>query len=85
MYQFDIYRGAREEMFAKSPPDFYYGQCGDGGALSDSAILTRELKDYVRLTTTKYPTCVFVLRSKFPEISDEQWTEAGEVFGIQRP
>ena len=84
MPQFAVYRIAREAMFTNTPPDFYYGQCSTENIFDPSA-LGPHVDDYVRLVTSKYPTCVFIHRLKLPEISDTQWQTAKEIFDIQRP
>lgn len=81
MYQFARYQEARGDMFLHNPPTFFYGKCVED--VFNPASLPRA-NEYARLTTSKAPTCVFVLRSKIPEISDTQWAAAREIFDIQK-
>lgn len=80
MWQFERFAKAREEMFGTNPPTFYYGQCVKD--VFDPTSLPRAT-DYVRLRTSKSPTCVFVLRSKIPHIVAEQWKKVQQYDIIQ--
>ncbi|MBI2404844.1 hypothetical protein HYV22_01540 [Candidatus Gottesmanbacteria bacterium] len=80
MGQFERFAKAREEMFAINPPTFYYGKC-----VKDVVEPFPKMNDYVRLTTSKAPTCVFVHKSKIFGVSDVQWTFAKERFDMQKP
>ncbi len=80
MSQFVRYRQAHDDMFAKTPPTFYYGKCA-----KDVAQSFPRMEEYVRLMTSKAPTCVFVLRQKLAEITEGQWKQAKEKLDIIKP
>lgn len=73
----DVYSNARTEMFQKNPPDFYYGSCPkDTAPWHHMPSFVRN--DYVQLTSSSKPTCVYVHKNKIKEISKEQWNRANE-------
>lgn len=72
---FALYRNAREDMFAATPPTFYYGKCSD----KDDPFLhlpegARGM--YIRLQQGDKPSCLFVQKNKISEITDIQWESA---------
>jgi len=72
MPAFDVYMEERDQMFATSPPDFYYGECG---YRDDSLRLPSHLTDsYTRFYFADKPTCLHIFKEHIPEISDEQFT-----------
>lgn len=75
MPQFEKYRSAREEMFEKNPPTFYYGKC-TGDALS--SLPKYEEKNYIRLQAAGKPSCLWVLRTKYDNITPDQWRSVEE-------
>ncbi len=75
MWQFERFAKAREDMFVKSSPDFYYGKCA-----KDAIESFPKRAEYVQLK----PACVFVLRSKLSEIPDAKW-DAAKQFDIMKP
>lgn len=77
------YREARENMFRDSTPTFYYGDCTRGDI--DPAVAPFNLiKEYVRLEKIDGPSCLFILKSKFNSLTDNQWKQA-EQYGILKP
>ncbi len=80
MSQFARYRQARDDMFTKTPPTFYYGKCA-----KDVVESFPRMEDYVRLMTSRSPTCVFVLRLKLTEITEGQWKQAKDTLDIVKP
>ncbi len=77
------FQKAREDMFGNQPPTFYYGRCPK--EIFDPHSLPLGLaSSYTRLSTSKSPTCLFVLQNKIPQISESQW-EAVKEFDIVRP
>lgn len=68
---------AREEMFLKTPPDFYYDFCTKAALYSSS--LPMEVKnDYLRLNSNSNPACLYVRKNKISKITDTQWKKANE-------
>jgi len=80
MFQFARYRQARDDMFTKTPPTFYYGKCA-----KDVVESFPRMEDYVRLVTSRSPTCVFVLRLKLAETTEGQWKQAKDTLDIVKP
>lgn len=79
MGQFPKYTRAREDMFRTNPPDFYYGQCH-----GEQTSLPQSLKDnYIRLTQSGAPTCIFVKNEIAEKIPDERWIAVRD-FSIDR-
>ena len=69
---FKQYDSARIDMFRNNPPDFYYGFCP--GKTTKSIILPDFRKDdYRQLYFSGKPTCLYIKKTKIPEISNEQW------------
>ncbi len=77
------YREAREIMFRDATPTFYYGDCTKGDL--DPAVVPFDLlKEYIRLEKNDGPSCLFMLKSKFNSVTDDQWLQA-EQYGIFNP
>lgn len=79
MPQIPLYAKARLEMFRVSPPVFYYDYC------SRDAPLHSNLPGFVRskyqqLFDNGKPSCLYILKTKIPEITDRQWEKAQEGF-----
>lgn len=84
MPNFSVYTNAREEMFLKNPPDFYYGQCltdASGKLLKSYSYLS----DYYRqLSKEVNRGCILIHKNKIPEISPEKWAKiSSERYGLQ--
>lgn len=77
MPQFETYRAAREDMFANTPPTFYYGRCSQaiGSALS---LPEDKSAEYVRLMQKSKPSCLWIHRAKLSTISSDQWQSVVE-------
>lgn len=76
MPQFEKYRQAREAMFDATPPTFYYGKCASDGV--SSSLPPAYANDYVRLTAGGKPSCLWILKDKYLQISDAQWASVSE-------
>lgn len=73
------YTDARTQMFQKNPPDFYYGTC------LQSEVVARKLpefvkNEYIRLNNSDKPSCLWVKKSKVPEITEAKWERAKQNF-----
>ena len=71
MPMFEKYTKAREEMFEKNPPDFYYDFC------KDAKIPTYRLEEkfrtnYHQLSEDGKPSCLFIHKGKLKELSPEK-------------
>ncbi len=84
MPQIARYREARLEMFQNNPPDFYYGKC-QGDSNDQQSLPTDEVGNYVRLTSSGKPTCVYVKKSKLVSISDAQWQTVNDLYRYTVP
>lgn len=74
-----LYADARLEMFKENPPDFYYDFCSDYALKNPS--LPKFVQDlYQRLNYNGKPSCLYVLKTKVPEIKSLQWQKAKEGF-----
>ena len=82
MPQIPQYKNARNVMFATQPPTFVYGNCAQD-VFDPSSLPLDSAKKYVRLQTSKGPTCLFILKSKVPAITNTQW-ENVKKYDIQR-
>lgn len=83
MPQYKKYTDARTKMFATNPPDFYYIACS---AKTTIATLPKIIQtDYARLYNLDHPSCLWVKKSKLPEISDAMWQKAGEQLYYLQP
>ncbi|MDP2638496.1 MAG: hypothetical protein Q8P26_05550 [Candidatus Levybacteria bacterium] len=81
----DKYPKAREEMFIKNPPDFYYDFCSKNKEYF-SSIPNNNIHDYQQLYSAGKPTCLYVKKSKLPEIKPVQWEKAKEfIFSLPNP
>lgn len=74
-----IYRDARIQMFKENPPDFYYDFCSKEAPLNPS-LPVFVVNTYQQLYENGNKTCLYVLKSKIPEITKEQWKKAEEGF-----
>lgn len=72
------YAKARIDMFTNSPPDFYYGSCPDK-EVAQWTMPQKYLKDYQQLYSLGELTCVYIHKTKLPEITAEQWGQAKEL------
>lgn len=77
MPNFAKFSDARLEMFAKNPPDFYYGSCPKEKNLS-RLMPASARNQYQQLYSQDDPTCIYVKKIKIPEISKKQWKRAKE-------
>jgi hypothetical protein len=70
MPAFERYMLAREEMFAKTPPDFYYGDCG----YRDNTLrLPDDVKEtYVRFYFAEKQTCLHIRKDKVQSITQDK-------------
>lgn len=91
MTDFSKYREARTEMFQHHPPDFYYAACSSDliywqpNNKDTVPLLPKErAKDYTQLFLNNQPTCLFVKKTKLPQITPSQW-EAVKKFGFSLP
>jgi hypothetical protein len=82
MFLFDRYRVARDEMFRKNPPTFYYGQCENG--LLQTKLPDNLVSTYVRLVAYSKPICLYVQKSKLATITPLQWDSVVQ-YGIEKP
>jgi len=77
------YAEARFEMFAKSPPDFYYGTCSDKKV--EIWMMPKEfVGDYQQLYSEGKPSCLYIRKTKISKITAEQWQKAKEI-GYELP
>lgn len=83
MPTFDIYDKSRIDMFKKNPPDFYYGFC-PGKATYSTTLPDFIRNEYAQLYFSSNPTCLYIKKTKIPEISNEQW-EGIMQFGYYLP
>ena len=68
MPNFEIYRRARDDMFAHTPPTFYFGKCA--GMAGEAVSLPQSVQSlYVRLLQSGRPSCVWVRKEKIPQDS----------------
>ena len=78
------YTNARLAMFAKDPPDFYYGSCPK--QQNPNYLLPNFIKgEYERLYNLTHPSCLWVKKSVFIKISKEQWKKAAESLYFATP
>ncbi|MGE5041500.1 MAG: hypothetical protein ACM3IJ_01210 [Candidatus Levyibacteriota bacterium] len=74
-----IYKEARIAMFKKDPPTFYYDYCSKTAPFHSS--LPGFVKEsYQQLYESGKPSCLYILKSKVPAISPNQWERAKEAF-----
>ncbi len=71
---FPIYTKARQEMFTYNPPDFYYAFCTNG--FPQSLPPKEVLKQYQPLYSYGKPTCLYIKKTKIPQITANQWKNA---------
>lgn len=77
MRGFSRYRQARLDMFATSPPDFYYRFCTKQVVL-DYFLPKAYENDYQNIYSFGKPTCLYVKKSKMIDIQKERWQKAKE-------
>lgn len=68
-----LFREAREEMFKKNLPTFYYTNC------KLAHVLQSIHKEYISLFRNNLPTCIFVKKSKISNISAEVLDRLGKL------
>lgn len=81
MPQFEKYTTERLNMFKKNPPTFYreHGTCPKDAPAPENYRLPSSIEqNYIRLYNLGKPSCLFIKRSKLPDITPEQWTKAEE-------
>ncbi len=77
MPNFKKYSDAREGMFTKTPPDFYYGSCYK--EINAARLMPSQSASlYTRLNAFGKPSCVFVRKDKVKNITTDQWKKAKE-------
>jgi hypothetical protein len=77
MHMFSHYQQARLDMFATSPPDFYFRFCSK--EISIDYFLPKAYEDdYQNLYSDGNPTCLYVKKSKIKDIQEEKWQKAKE-------
>ena len=77
MPKFSVFTNARDYMFKNDPPDFYYDLCAKGKNYNPS-LPKQIISKYQQLYSFGKPTCVYVKKTKIPQISIEQWQKAKE-------
>lgn len=65
---------AREEMFIRTPPDFYYSH----ETLNFSDLPPEIKDDYQQFYSQGKPTKLFIRKAKIPQISKDKWKKAKE-------
>ncbi len=65
---------ARLAMFRNNPPDFYYSYV-DSGENCLSLLPNEIVDDYRQLYFSKEPICLYLKKTKLPEITNDQWQE----------
>lgn len=79
MPEFTTYTKARHDMFVSNPPSIYFGSC-KSWPNRDSFSLAILKKDYQVLYTNGKPSCLWVKKTKLPEITREQWDKVNAAF-----
>lgn len=74
-----VYKEARMQMFKANPPVFYFDYCSKLAPLN-SSLPEFVKKSYLQLYENNKPSCLYVLKSKISEISQDQWGRAKEGF-----
>lgn len=77
MPDFFRYQQARLDMFAASPPDFYFRFCTKE-IRSDYFLPKVYEDDYVNMYSGEKPTCLYIKKSKIKDISESKWQKAKE-------
>lgn len=73
-----VYAKARDAMFTKNPPTFYYGSCP--GNKTSYQLLPETVKNsYQQLTIFEKPSCLYINKNKLPAITEEQWQRVKEL------
>lgn len=74
-----LYRDARTTMFRENPPTFYYDFCTKEAPYNSS--LPQSVKSkYQQLYENGKPSCLYVLKTKIPEVTQEKWERANKGF-----
>lgn len=79
MNQVPQYIEAREEMFRKYPPDFYYGDCKGGQGVLPSYIKN----NYLEVYEGKNVTCIHVSKKRIEEFSEKQKELTGTIYSLR--
>lgn len=72
------YSNERNKMFINNLPDFYYGSC----FTNKNPLLQMPesiKKQYIQLYSGNIPTCLYIKKTKIPEISPYKWKKAKEL------
>ena len=68
---YPVYVKAREEMFQKYPPVFYYGNCAKN--LPQYLLPKARENDYLPFYFAGQPTCLYVKKTKLAIIEKDKW------------
>ncbi|MCL5438559.1 MAG: hypothetical protein M1268_01045, partial [Patescibacteria group bacterium] len=71
------YVSSRVEMFTKNPPDFYYGTCPNQ-KIANRTLPENIKTEYAQFYSGEKPTCLYIKKSKIPNITEEKWLKAKE-------
>lgn len=77
MLSFSRYQQARLDMFATSPPDFYFRFCSKKIVIGYFLPKAYE-NDYQNIYSEGKPTCLYVKKSKIKDIQEDKWQKAKE-------
>ena len=77
MPRFSRYRQARLDMFATSPPDFYYRFCSKK-IMPDYFLPKTYENDYQNIYSIGKPTCLYIRKEKIHSIDNKRWQKAKE-------
>ncbi len=75
MPAFPKYTSARIRMLQTNPPDLYYGSCLQGD-IPQRLLTSSQQSSYVRLLESGKPSCIWVKKTKIPNITKDQWDKA---------
>jgi hypothetical protein len=82
MNSVDKFSTEREKMFMKTPPEFYYTDCGQNK--NRNPLPSQIQNQYINLYFDNEETCLYVLKSKAVTITAQQWEKINE-FGFYIP
>lgn len=68
---FPKYVEAREDMWEKNPPDFYYGNCRPNESFSFLFPETME-ENYEQLLFSGRPSCIYVKKEKIKDVPEDR-------------
>ena len=72
------YSKARLDFLTYNPTDFYYGSCPkDTNSFRQMPDDIKKL--YAQLYSSGKPTCLYIKKTKIPQINDKQWLRAKEL------